>query len=195
MDAIRGVKTNLPPSRSDPLSTQLSDLTITDGNPTADMQLSTISFHHLPNELLFKIFSYLATDDIARLSIVSKVFYKHCYNPALPIHQHLNLQPYWNLIDPDSIVGFTKRCDKIKALNLSWCGNNSEVFNAPALLRLLKPKSLTRLDLACCPLTDERFKQIILECPNISELDISSTLQSLSVRSLQLISALPDLTR
>lgn len=153
-------------------------------------------FDLLPSELLLSILDYLSVDELATLSMVSTLFYEHCYNPLLHLHQHLNLQPFWFRIGEQSLEGFVKKCTKIQSLNLSWCGSDSNhITSAPPLFELIKAETLTRLDLACCSLTDDSFKRIILSCRGLKELDVSSTQRSLTSSSLQIISTLCNLTR
>lgn len=152
-------------------------------------------FDLLPGEVIFNILSYLPLNDICKLAQVSTLFYRHCYNPLLPQHQHLNLQPYWFILTKSSLDGFVTKCKRIRSLRLSWCGAHNDMLNSQSLLQIVQVPTLCRLDLSCCALTDELFKSIIPLCQNLTELDVSSTLKYLSCSSLQVIAILSKLVR
>lgn len=151
-------------------------------------------FDLLPNEVISTILQYLALEELASLTCVSSLFREICYSPLLPQHQHLNLQPYWFLLNGNTLQGFSKKCQRVQSINLSWCGTHSDMLSSPSLMQLLSAETLTRLDLACCPLSDQCFIKIAKQCVNLKHLDVSSTLEYLSVKSLQMISFLSELT-
>ena len=151
-------------------------------------------FDLLPTEITSYILTFLALDDLGRLACVSRLFREQCYSPMLPLHQHLNLQPYWHILDTHSIQGFVKKCCKIQSLNISWCGTHTDMLVSSSLIELVSAPTLTRLEMSSCALTDQAFTQIARRCHNLQYLDISATYQYLSVKSIQMISFLSELT-
>ena len=152
-------------------------------------------FDLLPGEVLFAILNYLSIDELSMLSRVSTLFYEHCYSPLLPLHQHLNLQPFWYRVSESSLEGFSKKCTKLQSLNLSWCGAHNDLLKSTLLNNLIQTDSLTRLHLACCPLEDSTFKRCMSLCGGLKELDISSTRNYLTAGALQTITRLTKLER
>ena len=154
----------------------------------------------MDNQLVAQnILSYLSADELGRVSTLSRTFRESAYDGKLPCNQHLNLKPYWDLIDHNAIVGFVKKCSQIKSLSLSWCGAHNGLFAKEAVLGLMKP-SLVRLELSACDISDDQFSAVIRALcnageNNLKELDVSSTITTLSNKSLQKIVRLDKLTR
>ena len=78
--------------------------------------------------------------------------------------------------------------------DLSWCGTHTDMLVSSSLIELVSAPTLTRLEMSSCALTDKAFTQIARRCHNLQYLDISATYQYLSVKSIQMISFLSELT-
>lgn len=145
-------------------------------------------FDKLPSEVILLILSYLSMDDLGKLSQVSHLFHDHCYNPLLPCNQYMNLKPIWYKLDQQAVEGFANKCSYARSLSLSWCPMGANI------LELIRP-SLIRLDLSCCDIDDRLFNQIIKKCLDLEELDISSTVQTISAIGIHAVSKLSKLKR
>lgn len=184
------------------IDNRMSELSL---SPPSNLELSSRQsitsdngyFDSLPSELILHIFSYLTLKELSAVATVSQLFYQCSYSPTYECHQNLNLKPYWESIDENAMDGFVKKCRSIRSLALAWCGITADLFRTKSTHSLILP-SLTALDLSCCHISDDDLTALLkkcAECHSFEDLDLSSTINTISPYPLMHITELKKLKR
>ncbi|XP_067138506.1 F-box/LRR-repeat protein 4 isoform X2 [Centruroides vittatus] len=151
-------------------------------------------FDLLPSEVFNVILSYLDLMSLCIAARVSRLFYKHCYDPTL--YTGLELKLYWNKVTSDMLYGLKNRCSSLQYLNLSWCGNKGKL-NPASFIQFLENcgQFLKYLYLSNCSFVNNDCMKAIADfCPYLQEFQICSCRQrSLDQLGFMQISRLVEL--
>ena len=113
-----------------------------------------------------KILEYLDLKTLVRCSQVDKLF--NTITRDFKLYRSLNLKPYWNCVDPTTLLYLQERCTHLKRIDLSWscCTKiSSEVF-----IDFLRNcgGELTHLRLNNCGFVeDDVIVAISIHCPHL----------------------------
>ena len=126
----------------------------------------------LPFDILTLICSQLDLRSLMRLSSTCRYLHQVCQDPLSFLS--LNLQPYWNRIDDQSIERFFQyRCQKTRFLSLAW----TKSIGLKSFEHLLRPcgKQMVQLNLSSCQFLKAGHIQIICDyCVNIELLNLDN---------------------
>ncbi|CAH1788414.1 unnamed protein product, partial [Owenia fusiformis] len=139
------------------------------------------NFDILPDEIIHVILSQLDLVSLSNVAQTCRRLWKLSYDPLL--YTELNLQPHWCQVSDTALQGLSTRCGYIQRLSLSWCGphHSSRKSNPPfteeGCTRFIQgcSEQLSSLHLSSCNfLTGNSLEDIVNNCRNLSELDLSS---------------------
>ena len=85
------------------------------------------------------------------------------------LYRSLNLKPYWNCIDDTTLRYLEERCNGLKRIDMSWCGNTR--ISAGTFISLLRTcgEELTHLRLNHCDFATHDVLEAIGEyCPHLT---------------------------
>lgn len=125
------------------------------------MILSYISFRSFKHftistqdETVLKILTNLDLRSLCRLCRVNKRFNSIARDALL--YTCLNLKLYWHCLDTHALNSLAPRCQYLRQLDLSWCGNY-KMFNSQDIFNFLDTcgSLLTHLRLNCCRVVND----------------------------------------
>ncbi|XP_014487327.1 PREDICTED: F-box/LRR-repeat protein 4 isoform X1 [Dinoponera quadriceps] len=128
------------------------------------------SFSALPDETVLKILKNLDLKSLCRLCRVNKHF-NNIARDAL-LYTCLNLKPYWHCLDTQALNNLAPRCQYLRQLDLSWCGNYN-MFKYQNIVSFLNScgSLLTHLRLNCCHIVNDIvIYEVSKICKNLKEL-------------------------
>lgn len=103
---------------------------------------------------MLKILKNLDLRSLCRLCRVNKHF-NNIARDAL-LYTCLNLKPYWYCLDTQALNNLAPRCQYLRQLDFSWCGNYN-MFNYQNIVSFLNTcgSLLTHLRLNCCHIVND----------------------------------------
>ncbi|KAK9885275.1 hypothetical protein WA026_010772 [Henosepilachna vigintioctopunctata] len=126
-------------------------------------------FKILPHELMIHIFQFLDMRSLLRCSRVSKQWNEISRDSLL--YQNISLKKYWYTVDSRALEFFQNRCQNLKKLDLSWCGNDDPSFSRKFYQFFTSVcKSLTHLSLGNANYFNGSHLAALSKCPNLVEL-------------------------
>lgn len=128
----------------------------------------------IPDEVIFKIMSYLDIRSLYNCSVVSRKFNRISKDPLL--YSEVNLKLYWHRVNSQLVRSLIPRCKLIRKLDLSCCGVYKTVLPEDFLIFMeINGRSLTHLRLNSVHFMNiDCFKAISFKCPNLTELQIQN---------------------
>ncbi|KAJ1526764.1 hypothetical protein ONE63_008339 [Megalurothrips usitatus] len=132
------------------------------------------AFSTLPDENILQILSYLDLKDLCRCAQVNRHFQGLAQDPHLYIE--LGLRKYWHCVNPTSLKCLAPRLVYVQRLDMSWCGNYSDI-TPEDFIDFLEScgKSLTHLRLNCCKfVSDLSIEKIASVCSKLQELALQN---------------------
>ncbi|XP_034937072.1 F-box/LRR-repeat protein 4 [Chelonus insularis] len=128
------------------------------------------NFCILPDEMILKILSNLDLKSLSRISRVNKYFNMIAQDTLL--YTSLNLKPYWYCFNTRTLELFIPKCQLLRRLDLSWCGNDNFLQSQNiANFFTLCGHHLTHLRLNCCQfVNDSVIETISTTCEYLKEL-------------------------
>ncbi|KAJ8968519.1 hypothetical protein NQ317_004395 [Molorchus minor] len=153
-------------------------------------------FDNLPYEVIIHIFQYLDLKSLSQCAQVNKIWNVVSADPIL--YQNLSLKSYWYLVDCGTLEYFMKKCNTLKKLDLSWCGNDCvSVIEFKRLVADFLRRScntLTHLSLGNCKYVDMEIMEELSACKELVDLRlINITSYLLTINNLTKLVSL-DLT-
>lgn len=141
-------------------------------------KISSTIIHHsrfdkLPDETILKILGYLDLTSRSNCSQLDRRFHALANDPSL--YTTLSLRPCWNKLNDVALLGFVKRCQLLRKLDLSWCGSyctiSDTMFNQFVIQCC---KNLTHLRLNCCKqlVTNNVMKTVSEHCKQLIEIGL-----------------------
>ncbi|XP_028130529.1 F-box/LRR-repeat protein 4 isoform X2 [Diabrotica virgifera virgifera] len=126
-------------------------------------------FLNLPNEIILQIFQYLDLISLSHCSMVNRRW-NDISRDAL-LYQNINLRPYWHLVNVNTILYYRSRCQLLKKVDVSWCGNDVPHFSTTLEGFLASnAHSITHLSLSSCKFLNENMFQVISLCSELVDL-------------------------
>ncbi|KAG5666354.1 hypothetical protein PVAND_014388 [Polypedilum vanderplanki] len=128
----------------------------------------------MPDEVIFKIMSFLDLKSLYNCSRVSKKFHQIAKDPLL--YTEVNLRVYWYRVNTILFSSLQERCKLIRKLDLSSCGYYGSV-TAEDFIKFLRAngRSLTHLRLNSSQfLNSFCLQQIGFKCENLIELSLQN---------------------